>query len=305
MFLDQSARLFGGQQNPPLAFLTAAMAQVDFLDHIGPLCVAESTIARFEENVLAHGQRRSAIAGCALHWMRDRAALNSAFREELAKQAPSFFDHASQLESCWDARLKTAQPKSSQRKLTEEEQLEKGYVPSARSTSKTRWRDGHHSHTYYYIHVGVQWADYRRGLRQLERLIDSQMLEAFNDGRILACYKETGWTLEPPWAYKRFSRTPRFPRGTYFLFSRDIPKQWFPISTQLRGETRKRAIEKTKREIERRYQLQAPNHKGVKKDIVVKQVASALGYSVSLVTAAWKEADIPAWRMRGRRKQSR
>ncbi len=305
--LDGRAELARLQDHPPTETLNDLTADLLDCSRLGPICLAVKAIQNVEEQILPSGLPRNAVAGSVLHWKAGTKELESAVLSNLTVSRELYLSLIHQFTSCMEAKLKSsATVHFTTGRLSDAEAIEKGlavYKVPSRAVRSLQRESGSTPRQWEYAATGRDWAEFKIAVDRFQGLLNKLTLTALQDGRILAA-KRVGelYRLIAPWVWNESAEKPRLGKDWNYLFSRDLPSEWFPKAKQLRGPERERMISRIVADLHSRYIAAAPNHSAYKKEPIIAELASQHGVGKTLVREAWSKADLPNWSVPGVRK---
>ncbi len=305
--VDGRAELARQQDHPPTETLKDLTAELLDCSRLGPICLAAKAIQNVEEQVLPSGLPRNAVAGSVLHWITGKPKLRSTVLSNLVVKQELYHSLAHQFADCLHARLqRSSTVHFASERLSDAEVIEKGWILREEPPHED-WLSQRGGRSippqWEYGAVGQDWTEFDVAVDRFHRLPEELTLEALKDGRILATERVGElFRLIAPWTWNETGGNPRLGTGWNFLFSRDLPSEWFPKARQLRGPERDRMISRIVAHLHGLYVAAAPNHSEYKKEPIIAELARQYGVGKTLVLEAWSKADLPNWSVPGVRK---
>jgi hypothetical protein len=310
LLIDGLAELEPKQDAPPTSIVRSITERAANTEDLGVVWRDPKSVEHFEKNVLASGTRRNTFAGKTFNWIEGLRALRTYTEDTLRIDRTNLKNIHNQLMRCLTARIARSHGHliSHASPLSAADARARGLLlderpPHSIKTRRIRDSSVNEDRSYAYYQVGPEWVDYADALARLSDLPNALIREALRDGRILAVRTEHGRSaLVPPWQWNESTRFPASLSSWIFLSSHDLPPEWQPRMRQLRGPERDRKVDDIRKDIEKLYRDGAERGDKPKKDDLIRDLAEKHKAPQQTVKDAWKLAEIPEWKLAGRRK---
>lgn len=280
------------QDFPPVGLLDHAQGLLTLKDRIGKPVSSWKLVEKVADALFQNGIRPRTLRGKELHWSYH--SYLQPLGEVLTTNdfgGPNLFRG---FQFLWNAQINRAPRPIHSAHLSDEECKKRGLwrdpiFASSRQAGNARIP---------YHQIGTDWLEYldlmTKVLRNL-RVLGQTCLE---EGRILAVdHIDTGGGLIAP---TRWHREQYAIENYHFVFSRDLPDQWFNESQGPRKKSDLGSLKQAIVFLEDEYKrLESDNQPMTKADFV-KDLQQQFELSQNAANEAWKKANLPSWKKGGR-----
>ena len=284
------------QERPPYEAVAYAKGLFENRDVVGPVCTSPKTLERAAEQLLRDGRRNRLVNGHEVSW--GYQALQSGIRMVLCGVVSYERTVFSQVSRPYQAVREKAAVICSDAEIEEQKILERGLVFLRDRYETTLDR----RNRYEYAEVGPRWIDYGRALSELAEASTEFVQDCLQEGRVLVIdLFDNNAGLVSPTHWQQETYSPISYPNIHFVFTRDLPPQWFNEGKGPRTSEAMRNEKSAREWLEAKYSKGEPRlSKAGFVDMAMREFNLSQNRSVDV----WKHAEIPNWKKPGRPRRS-
>ena len=288
---------------PPFAELKRFRQAFELLDEIGPSFSTGASLGRLEDGLLSGGHFRGIADGKIVPRLGSISDVKGRLMAEIpimARSAKSFWSDFARVLS---AAKSTGSEVTLRTKLDRAEMAARGLI-YVRTNPSNEWVTRVPT-THEYRRVPQSWGAFIAEWENASEVIETTLLQALNEGRILAIRKETqGARMMLPHDWPD-ALPVQWRKGTEYIFSADLPIEWAYPSAKPATLMQRQRVPEAKRWLFEEYLRLEPSGERLRRDEAKHAISEKFEIrATKLLDEVWSEAPIPNWRSGGRPKIS-